>query len=363
VFTVHPTLLIGPSDWRPDVMPKDEFLQRIEALWRTAPAATHAVVFGSPAHHAELAYFTNLVPKLEPTAALIARSGEHRLFAGGGANMLDAARPLSWITEMAALGGLGAALKQITPLPVMLLIGGGYMTTAFRQTVLDPLGALPQDATAAAWTLMQRKSRCERDAVAAACGILGTAMHAMRDAQRVGAAATEVVLEGERTANAAGAQDVRTLFSINGGRTLTPFTTPVRAVIDPLQVYMAVRRFNYWAEGFALLSSQPQPAMEKATAVLEGVLAAIKNGTPTGDVSRMIAAAVAPYRVHPLAARPINAIGLALQEPPYTDAGEIFVAGEVYSLKVGLGNDNGSHAIASAMIAVTDNGCDILWRA
>ena len=31
MFTAHPTLLIGPSDWRPDVMPKNEFLGRIEA--------------------------------------------------------------------------------------------------------------------------------------------------------------------------------------------------------------------------------------------------------------------------------------------------------------------------------------------
>ena len=54
-------------------MPKEEFARRVETLWRCAPAATHAVVYGNPRHHAELAYLTNLVPKLEAAVALLAR--------------------------------------------------------------------------------------------------------------------------------------------------------------------------------------------------------------------------------------------------------------------------------------------------
>jgi Xaa-Pro aminopeptidase len=362
VYTAHPTLLIGPSDWRPDVMPREEFQRRIDALWQATPAASHAIVFGSPAHHAELAYFTNLVPKLEAAAALIARSGEHRLFVGGGANMLGAAKPLSFIGDMAPLNGLVAALKQIASPSPVLLIGGGYMTTAFRQTTSDALDAPPQDATAQAWALMRRKSRAEIDAVRAACETLQRAMQAMGDAQRAGAGITDVVLAGERTANEAGAQDVRTLFSVDGGRTLRPFTTPVREAADPLQVYMAVRAFNYWAEGFALLSSRPQPAAEKAAQVLCRALAAIKAGTRADDIARMIVAGIAPQRLHPMAECPADAIGLTLDVPPYTDVQDTFTDGEAYSLKVGLTDATSTHAIASAMIAVRQGGSDVLWH-
>ena len=96
MLTMQPTLLIGPSDWEAKRMPREEFAGRTDALWRHAGEASRAIVFGSRQHHAELAYFTNFVPKLEPAVALLARSGEHRLFVGGGVNMLDSARPLTW---------------------------------------------------------------------------------------------------------------------------------------------------------------------------------------------------------------------------------------------------------------------------
>jgi len=46
-------------------MPKEDVRPAIEALVRDHPSATRAVVYGSPAHHAELAYLNHLVPKLE----------------------------------------------------------------------------------------------------------------------------------------------------------------------------------------------------------------------------------------------------------------------------------------------------------
>ena len=104
MLTMHPTLLIGPSDWQGDRMPREEFTRRIDALWRRDPQAERAIVYGTPHRHAELAYFTNLTPKLEAAAALLVRTGEHRLFLGGGVNMLDSARPLTWIKELSPCG-------------------------------------------------------------------------------------------------------------------------------------------------------------------------------------------------------------------------------------------------------------------
>ncbi len=360
MHTAHPTLLIGPSDWKPERMPKEEFLRRIDALWQIAPAVSQAIIFGSPAHHAELAYLTNHIPKLEPTAALLTRAGAHRLFVGGGANMLGAARPLSFITELAPLNGLGTALRQPAQSPT-LLIGGGYMSTALRQTICDALGnAAPEDLSAQLWRVMRRKSRAELDAIRAACAVLDEAMTAIGDAQRSGAGATAAVLAGEKAANASGAQDVRTLFSLDGGRTLRPFETLIDEAVDPLQVYVAVRRLNYWAEGFALFSSAPHSLAGRASTILRASLSAIAPGTSIAAAAQTIAAAIAPARVHPVATRFAGRVGLALAESPHTGLGATFEADEVYSLRIGL--SEGAHVIVSAMLAVREGGNEVLWQ-
>ena len=103
MLTSHPTLLIGPSDWDADRMPRAEFAARIEALWVHAPEAERAIIYGNSRHHAELAYFTNLVPKLGPALALLSRTGPHRMFVGDAVNMLGAARPLTWIEDVASM--------------------------------------------------------------------------------------------------------------------------------------------------------------------------------------------------------------------------------------------------------------------
>src|SRR5262249_28264751 len=98
VFTSQPTLLIGPSDWEAKCMPKEEFIRRIAGLWRMHPEAPCAIVYGDRCHNGELVYLTNLVPKLEAAVALLYPMDENELYVGGGPNMLDAARPLTWIT-------------------------------------------------------------------------------------------------------------------------------------------------------------------------------------------------------------------------------------------------------------------------
>jgi hypothetical protein len=353
MLTVHPTLLIGPSDWQSEHMPKEEFLRRIEALWQSCPTASQAMVYGNSHHHAELAYLTNFVPKLEPAVALLSRAHEPRLFVGGGANMLGAAKPLTWIANIVPLKELDRVR-----MPDGVLIGGGYMTTAPRRTV----GDAAVDATPQLWTHMRRKSAHELGAIREACAALDAAIAAIGEAQKSGASVTSAILAGECAANARGAQDVRTLFSANRGRTLQPFSMLIERTVDPLQVYVAVRRFNYWAEGFAVLTQRPSPAAERATALLRSVLPMIKSGISKSAVAGFIASSRSPYRCHPVTEGAVaNSIGLAPEEPPYTNIGATFEAGEVYSLKVGVTDGADQHAIVSAMIAVRDGGNDVLW--
>src|SRR5262245_1527141 len=232
MFTVQPTLLIGPSDWDAEMMPQGEFDKRIAALWRTYPEAPCAIVYGDRCHHAELAYLTNLVPKLEAAVAVLFPTGEHEIHFGGGPNMVGAARPLTWITELKPLRGGEAigrrAAESRTALPgVPLLIGGDYMPMALRQGLVEAIGEVPIDATAQVWTMMRHSSsNYELLANHNACVALNEAVNEMGRAWKAGARATDVILAGESAANDRGAQDVRTLFSLNGGRTLNPFSTP-----------------------------------------------------------------------------------------------------------------------------------------
>src|SRR5215218_7395400 len=227
---MHPTLLIGPSDWQPARMPKAEFLRRVAALWQRCPSASHALVYGNPRRHAELAYLTNFVPKLEPAVALLSRSDEPRLFVGGGPNMLRAARPLTWIQDIVPLKELEGLRSSDC-----VLIGGEYMSASLRRIIGDAPDVTPQ-----VWAQMRHKSSAELVAMREACITLRAAIAAIADAKQAGASVTTAILAGERAANDYGAQDVRTLFSLNGGRTLQPFDRLFESAVDPLQVYIAV---------------------------------------------------------------------------------------------------------------------------
>src|SRR5438309_8798056 len=106
------TLLVGPSNWDLQRFPKDEFAARLQALWRRVPSAAGAIVYGGRAHHAELAYLTHFTPKLEAALALIPRIGNPQLLVGGGANMLAAARPLTFIEELRPLRNPGELVAK-----------------------------------------------------------------------------------------------------------------------------------------------------------------------------------------------------------------------------------------------------------
>jgi hypothetical protein len=355
VYTQHPTLLIGPSDWNEGRAPKAAFEQRIASLWRAYPNASHAIVFGSAAHHAELAYLTNFIPKLEPGIALLTRDGNPKLLFGGGPNMIGAMKPLTFISDMAPLNALAKLINGWTS---PLLIGGGAMSSAVRKTVDDATNGTAQDATAHVQGLMRHKSAVELSCIRNACTILNKVTATMHDAVHGGHGAIIALLAGERAALDLGAQDIRTLVSFDGGRTLRPFEAIDDRSVDPLQVYVAVRKNNYWAEGFASFSNEPQPAASLAALLLDNALSAIKPGVPLTQISKILAVG-APYSPHPVTqGAVVSPIGLSLDAP----ADDAFDAGEVYSVRAGLTDGAEQHAILSAMVAIGDNSTDVLWR-
>jgi hypothetical protein len=254
---------------------------------------------------------------------------------------------------------LNALPKLIAEWRSPLLIGGQHMTGPLRKTIDEATGNSARDATAQVWSMMRRKSPPELDAICEACSILKEAMAAIRASMSVGHFTRTSVLAGERAAIDCGAQDVRTLFSRDGGRTLRPLDQPYDGYCDPLQVHVAVRRFNYWAEGFAQLSKEPQPAAALAHLLLDNAMSALRPGVAFVQLAKVVAVSD-PYRVHPVTLDALaSPIGLALDA--LFGSGTI-EAGEVYSVRVGLTDGADGNAIVSAMVAVHDNGNDILWR-
>ena len=366
MLTMHPTLLVGPADWDAARLPKEEFLGRIAAFWRGAdPGIAGVVVYGSPRDHAELAYLTHFTPKLEPAIALIPRAGEPSLLVGGGANMIGAAKPLTWIETLLPLRDAGQTIarwsRELGSGGIVLINGDG-MRFGMRQEIVMALGAPPPDVSGTVASAMRRKSEREMVLVRDACASLSAAFAAVRDAHRAGRGMTDTVLAGERVAWRRGAQDVRSVFGRDNE--LAPFTVPVAESADPLQVYLAVRHRGYWAEGFALLSRAARPGMHAAEAVLDKAIGLAQPGAPHRDLARMLAHEIAIHRSLSATRKHAgHSIGLALQEPVSLNEASngCFAAGEVYTVRVGL-LDGGVAAIVSAMIAIAQDGSEVLWR-
>jgi hypothetical protein len=364
MHTMQPTLLTGPSDWDAERMPRSEFVERIEALWQSHPQAERAIVFGNSMHHAELAYFTNFVPKLDAAVALLSRSHERQLLVGGGPNMMGAARPLTFIENVAPLRDVAGTIRANPTPGHTLLIGADYMPTRVRAALTEAVGpAAVLEATAAVWAEMARKSAREIEAMRAAGAAKGAGVAAMMEAVQSGEGVSAVIAAGEEAAYAEGAQDVRTLFSRDGGKTYRPFLGLIEKTIDALPVYMAVRRFNYWSDGFALPTRRDDedPVLAKAISARAAALRLIKAGTPVSEVAIAIRTAIEPCTTHPMVARAMaQRIGLALDEGTRTEPGPTFEDGEVHSLRIGATDGMTRHQVVSAMIRVRAGGCDLL---
>lgn len=368
--TMHPTLLVGPADWNPRRMPREEFDERLAALWRDRQNAAGAVVYGNSSNHAALAYLTNFTPKLEAALALIPRRGEAQLLIGGGVNMVAAAKPLTFIENLAPLreaAKTAAAWARALPAGDIILIGGDAMPFGMRRAFDQALGTdrNVEAADAALLACMRIKRPRELRALSETCATLDAAVKALRDASRDGKNVTDCILLAEHVALQRGAQDVRSLFSLDGGRTLRPFDIPIARQCDPLQVYLAVRHNGYWADGFVRVVTTDDALQEKVGGVLDAIVASATPKLSCRDLARIVDAGRGRLRLHPLADHVFgSSIGLSLDEPPMLrrDGDATFALGAVYSLRAGLRDETGAGALSSAIVAVSASGADVLWR-
>jgi hypothetical protein len=365
---MHPTLLIGPADWDAARWPREEFVGRLAALWQDHSDATGAIVYGNASDHAALAYLTHFTPKLEAAVALLPRGGEPRLLVGGGPNMLGAAGPLTFIPDLRPLRGAASAAEWASAFPVgnCVLIGGDAMPYDLRcafEAALEP-GARITNGDDCLRARMRKKSPRELEALWIACGTLEIAVTALRRAFHSGSGVTDAVLAAEHTALQSGAQDVRSLFASDHGEMLRPFDGLIPQHLDPLLVYFAVRHHGYWAEAFISLSEEANAMQARTRSIVDAMVAAARPGLSSADLGNLIETHCGECDLHPLTQFSFgSSIGLALDEQILLthDDGVRLAPGGVYSLRVGFRNRNGSGAISSAMLIVTDTGPLRIW--
>jgi Xaa-Pro aminopeptidase len=339
------TLLTGPYDWDERALPRSEYdarVQRVRQAMAQAGAAS-LVVYGHPGDHGALAYLTNFTPKAGPALALVPREGPLRILASGTPKMMEAAKLLTWVEDVRPMGNAPKTIAEAVD-------GGDALATwAFGAVpqglyagiakAVSPRALLPLDDGLDA--ARRRKSPRELDLIRGAARFLATAADAFAASVRAGIGVRSAALKAERAAIAAGAQDARVMANLSPGGVPLPLDAASDdRVLDPAHAGIAVQNQGYWASGTMTVARRPGAASARARDALAAALAGARGGAPLP---------------HGIAA---NAIGLALEEGP----GDRLEAGAVYAV-TSRTVEGGEAAYASALVAVTEGDCEVLWQA
>jgi Xaa-Pro aminopeptidase len=372
--TVHPSTMIGAYRFEQDRVPRDEFQIRLRALHGVmdAKGCGAMLIYGDAREHSELAWFTNFIPRHRWALALLPRQGEPRLLVSMSSRDMPAQRLMTWIPEVMSawtwesafdpwLAGLGAdATADIGTLRFDL------MRPALMASIEKSLGNRFRMVAADSEVHALRSTRPrELSLIRDACAVVRAGATAFMQAWRDGMGVEAAALAGERKARALAAQDVRTLVSHDGGRTLAPLAGAFapQPKDTPLLGYIAVKHRGYWAEAFVSAADPPRDVHQCAQAGLAAVLGIAAAGITASELHAKAMASLG-MPLHPALSGSIGRrIGFSPNEGGELrpDASHILAAGDVYALHVGA-RDPQAGAVASAMVAITPNGCEVLAR-
>jgi Xaa-Pro aminopeptidase len=211
----------------------------------------------------------------------------------------------------------------------------------------------------------QKRPR-ELTMIRASCKLVEAAAKTFVDSWRSNHEPETAALDAERVARSLAAQDVRTLVSLDGGRTLVPFQGRFEKCAGPLVGYLAVKVAGYWADMFVTVDDGSVTAVARhAEAALEEIIANMRPGARTDAIHAKAADALAPYRLHPALGGSIgHGIGLSLHEGAefQASADASLVEDGVYSLQVGVTDAKAGNVLMSAVVHVAAKGTEVLVR-
>jgi Xaa-Pro aminopeptidase len=304
--------------------------------------------------------------------ALFPRAGEPRLLASVTPRDIPAMRLMTWITDVhsgwnwqSAFDPWLAGFAGDGPIDVGS-VGFDLMRPPLFQSLETSLGNRfrlhPADAAVAACRSARPR---ELSQIRAASAVARATADAFIAAWRSGMGVEAAALEAERTARMLAAQDVRTLVSFDGGRTLAPFRGTFDAKSSPLAGYVAVKHMGYWADMFVSAADGPGLVAQRVAAALDAALRAAKPGVAAAALFAQASEALAPHALHSVLSGNIgHRIGLSQNEGGEItrEASHVLATGDVYTLRVGAHDPAQGGAFASALIAVDAKGCEILLR-
>ena len=371
--TVHPAIMIGNYVWDEDRLPRDEFAPRLAELHRLMDARgwRGMLIHGDARAHAALAYYTNFVPRLRWALALVPRHGEPRLLISMSSRDMPAMKLMTWIADVRSgwdwSGGFDSWLASLGRDDAAEALGtlgldqiSGTLNFAVERSagnrvqLHDASPLLPEERP-----LRPREVSLMRDA----CAVVSRADAAVRAAWQDGKGAEAALLAGERAARLLAAQDVRTLVSLDGGRTLLPFQGKFAARTDPLVAYIAVKASGFWAESFITVTARPSDVLRRAQAGLAAALVAAGPDVVSRALYAQVVAPLGRLPLHPaLSAAVGRRVGLSLDEGGAltADSAQVMAAGSVYALHVGAIDAAAGGALVSAMVAITPRGAEVL---
>jgi Xaa-Pro aminopeptidase len=380
--TVHPCTMIGAYGFEQERVPRDEFQIRMRALHTImdAKGAKAMLVYGDAREHSDLAYFTNFIPRHRWALALLPREGDARLLVSMSSRDMPAQRLMTWIPDVLSawswesvfdpwLAGLaGDAAADIGTVRFDLM--RPPLMASIEKSLGNRYRLVAADAEVRARATRPRELSLIREA----CAVVRAGADAFLQAWRDGKGSEAAALAGERRARALAAQDVRTLVSFDGGRTLAPFCGAFAPKAPPLLGYIAVKHKGYWAATF-VGADAPSDLDQRAQAALAAALQSAAAGVAAADLfarttqalgaEALGARALGASALHPVLGGSIgHRIGISDNEGGALrpDARHVLAAGDVYALHVGASDPQAGGAVASAIVAITPDGCEVLVR-
>jgi Xaa-Pro aminopeptidase len=373
VQTMHPSIMLGSYVWAQDRLPGDEFRLRLEDLG--AHMDRHGwegmLIYGDAREHTALAYLSNFIPRMRWGMALVPRHGESRLLCSMSTRDLPAMRTMTCIADVHsgwewdnAFTPWFARFKGESTVNLGT-IGFDLMTPALQESVRRSIGE--RFALHRADTVLRLLGRAKRprelSVMRDACKVLDAAARAMLESWQRNSEPETAALDGERVARAMAAQDVRTLVSVNGGRTLIPFQGRFETSPNPLAAYVAVKVGGYWADMFVTAGIRSTAALHHAEAALDALVAAVWPGVAAPELYEKAISALRPYKLHPALGNSVgHGIGLSLHEGTEFREGcrGVLVEDGVYTLQVGVADPPSGYILMSAIVRNTVKGAEVL---
>jgi Xaa-Pro aminopeptidase len=375
--TMQPSVTIGSYTWAQDRLPSDEFQLRLGEL---RAAMEHngwpaVLVYGDVRDHGALAYVSNFIPRVRWGMALLPRVGDARLLCAMSTRDLPAMRGLTWIADVRS--GMGPEWeKAFDPWLAQLKVEHSMELATLGFDLMSPvLRNAVERSLAGRFTLRRGdeilavppapKRPRELTMMRASCRLVEVAAKAFIDGWRRDGEPETAALDAERAARALAAQDVRTLVSLDRGRSLVPFLGSFEKKSGPLVGYLAVKMMGYWADLFVTADTSGTHASRHAEAALDALIAAVRPGARAGDLYAKATAALAPLRLHPALSGSVgHGVGLSLNEQPEfrEDADSALAEDGVYTLQIGTAGIEAGNVLLSAIVRNGGRGAEVFLR-